>query len=451
MVMNLKTGITILVLILSSRSAFAQEKWTLEDCINYAVKNNIQLQRQRIQTEGERINLTKSRMDMLPNLNLQSDGRIGFGRSIDPVTNLITSKQNISNSYAIGSNIAIFNGFAGFNTIAASKFMLLAGLETEKIVLNNLIVEILGAYYEVIYARGLENAAKMQLGLSEKQLFRIRKNVETGREALSKQYEMESRVSEDNLAYTIAVNSTSQALTSLKQILQLEPRSDFDLAIPEMEAVLISDTSYDTDSVYNIASQTLPRLKAINYELMAAKKQIATARGSFLPSLSLGSAVSTGFYKVISEGASEQDSYSQQLKNNNSQAVYMSLRIPILNNYSATRDIKLARLKRSDTELKLELEKNILYTEIENACLAYNRGKEEYISALSNLEFSNKSFEVVEKKFESGLVDVTDYSAVSTKLFRAETEVLRTRLQLLIRKITLQFYCTGEYEKIVIN
>lgn len=451
MVMNLKTGITILVLILSFRSAFAQEKWTLEDCINYAVKNNIQLQRQRIQTEGERINLTKSRMDMLPNLNLQSDGRIGFGRSIDPVTNLITSKQNISNSYAIGSNIAIFNGFAGFNTIAASKFMLLAGLETEKIVLNNLIVEILGAYYEVIYARGLENAAKMQLGLSEKQLFRIRKNVETGREALSKQYEMESRVSEDNLAYTIAVNSTSQALTSLKQILQLEPRSDFDLAIPEMEAVLISDTSYDTDSVYNIASQTLPRLKAINYELMAAKKQIATARGSFLPSLSLGSAVSTGFYKVISEGASEQDSYSQQLKNNNSQAVYMSLRIPILNNYSATRDIKLARLKRSDTELKLELEKNILYTEIENACLAYNRGKEEYISALSNLEFSNKSFEVVEKKFESGLVDVTDYSAVSTKLFRAETEVLRTRLQLLIRKITLQFYCTGEYEKIVIN
>ena len=103
--------------------------------------------------------------------------------------------------------------------------MLKAGLESEKIEENKLVISILGQYYQVIYAKGLEDASKMQLDLSEKQLFRITKMVETGKEALSKQYEIESQVSADRLAYTVAHNTTSQAVTTLKQMLQLEPGS----------------------------------------------------------------------------------------------------------------------------------------------------------------------------------------------------------------------------------
>jgi outer membrane protein TolC len=447
-IMKNRTVTALLILMLSTQAVSSQKKWTLEDCITYAVANNIQIQRQKLQTENERVNLTKSMMDVLPDLNLQSNARIGFGRSIDPVTNLITFKQNISNSYSVSSNLALFNGFTTLNTISANKFMLKAGIEAEKVATNTLVVNILGAYYQVVYAKGLEDAAKMQLDLSEKQLFRIQKYVETGREALSMQYEMESRVSEDRLSYTIAENSTSQALTTLKQMLQLEPGADFELAIPEMKKLLITDASFDTDSIYNIASEALPRLKAINYELKAAGKQVSSARGALFPSLSAGGGIFTGYYKVVSEGVVGQDPFKDQIKNNNSQAIYMTLNIPIFNNYTTGRNIKLAKIREKDTELRLMTEKNALYAEIENACLDYNRGKDEYASAVSNYEFNRKSFEVVEKKFESGLVDVTDFSAASTRLFRAETEALRTSLQLLIRRLTLHFYCTGEYENI---
>jgi outer membrane protein len=188
--------IVILLSIFCHREISAQvKKWTLEDCISYAVTNNIGLQRQRLQNETAEANLLKSRMDVLPNLNFGSDARVGFGRSIDPVTNLITFKQNLSNSYSLNSNIQLFNGFTTLNTIAANKFMLKAGLETEKITRNTLIVDIMGQYYQVLYSKGLENASKMQLDLSEKQLFRILKMVETGKEALSRQYEIESQVS----------------------------------------------------------------------------------------------------------------------------------------------------------------------------------------------------------------------------------------------------------------
>ena len=450
--------IFLLSLIQSSASVFAQgdttiaeiKKWTLEDCINYAVNNNIGLKLQRLQTESAETDLLKSKLNMVPSLNFGSDANLGFGRSINPVTNLITFKQNISNSYSLNSSVQLFGGFAAARTISANKFMLKAGLETEKIKTNTLVYEILGAYYQVLYAKGLEDAAKMQMDLSEKQLFRIQKMVETGKEALSKQYEMESRASEDRLSYTIARNSTSQAVTSLKQLLQLEPGIGFDLQMPDLHNNLIPDESFDTDSVYNIASQILPRLKAINYELEASRKQVAAAKGSFAPRIIVGGAIFTGYYKVISEDeVIEQDPFKEQLKNNNSQAIYASLNIPIFNNYTAGRNLRQAKIKRNDTELRLELEKNNLYTEIENICLEYNRGKDEYMAAAANLEFNRKSFDAVEKKFETGLTDVTDYSAAQTSLFRAETEALRTKLQLLIKRLSVYLYSTGEYTELI--
>jgi outer membrane protein len=449
--MNRIHWIIAFLLLLCFQETRAQEKkWTLEDCINYAITNNIGLKRQLLATETTEANFLKSKMDMLPSLNFGADASIRFGRSINPVSNLITFEKNLSNSYSLNSNFQLFNGFTTLNTISANKFMLKAGLESEKITRNTLIIDILGQYYQVLYARGLENASKLQLELSEKQNYRILKMVETGREALSKQYEMESQVSADKLAYTIAHNSASQALTIMKQMLQLDPGTDFDIAMPDLNNMLISDISFSPDSIFNIASQILPRLKAIEYELQASKKQISAAKGSLSPNISVGGSIYTGYYKILIDTL-KQASLSSQLKNNNSQAVYLSLNIPLFNNYITGRNIRNAKIHKNDVALRLELEKNNLYTEIENACLDYNRGRDEFIAAQSNFEFNKRSFSAVEKKFESGLVDVTDYSAAKTTLYRAEAEALRTKLQLLIRKLTLNFYTTGEYQNIIFN
>ena len=259
------------------------EKWTLGDCVSYALQNNIGLQRQALLTETAAVNLTKSRMDLLPDLNLGSDARVGFGRSIDPVTNLITFKQNVSNSYSLNSSVELFSGFATLNTIAAGKFMLKAGLESEKVARNTLIVDIMGQYYQVTYAKGLEAAAKMQMELSERQLYRITRMVETGKESVSKKYEMESQASADRLTWTIAGNNASQAVTLLKQMLQLPSGEDFDIQLPDLDVVLITDAGYEADSIYSLASRVLPRLKAIEYELEASEKQLAAAKGQLAP------------------------------------------------------------------------------------------------------------------------------------------------------------------------
>jgi len=288
----------------------------------------------------------------------------------------------------------------------------------------------------------------MQLDLSEEQLFRITKMVETGKEALSKQYEIASQASTDRLAYTVAQNTTSQAVTTLKQLLQVEPGMSFDILLPDLKDVLITDNYFDTDSVYALAAQVLPRLKEIEFELAASKKLIAAARGNIAPSLSAGGQVYSGYFALINSETTT-DPFSKQKEDNFGQAVFASLRIPIFNNYSTSRNIKLAKIRKNDTELRLAQEKNDLYTEIETACLNYSRGRDEFLASNSNYDFNITSFNAVEKKFESGLVDVTDYSVAKTKLFRAETEALRTKLQLVIRKIAIQFYSTGEYENLI--
>jgi outer membrane protein len=441
--------ISLLLFFFSQAVTGQEKKWTLEDCINYAVTNNIGLQRQRLLTQSKDIELLTSEMNLLPNLNLYSNVQVADGRSIDQA-NLITFNRNLQNTMYASSNIVLFNGFTEINTIAANKFMYKAGLESEKIARNTLIVDIMGQYYQVLYARGLEDASKMQLDLSEKQLFRITKMVETGREAEAKQYEIESQVSADKLAYTIAQNTSSQAVTTLKQLLQLAPGTEFDVFVPELNNILITDTSYSTDSIYKLASENLPRLREIEYELRASKKQIAVARGNLAPKLTLGGAVGSYYFKVLNVSDTIfQNSYSKQLNGNLSKQVTLSLNLPIFNNLSTYRSIKLAKIRKNDNELKLELEKNNLYTDIENACLNYNRGKDEFIAATSNFDYNTKSFEGVQKKFESGLVDVTSYSVAKTTLFKAETDALRSKLQLLIRKLTIQFYSTGEYANLI--
>jgi outer membrane protein len=427
------------------------KKWTLEDCINYAITNNIGLQRQKLLTESKKTDLIASRAALLPNLNGYSDLLITDGRSIDQ-QNLITFNKNLTNTVYLSSSIVLFNGFTEINTMAANKFMLKAGLESEKITRNTLITDIVGQYYQVLYSRGLEDASKMQLDVSEKQLFRITKMVETGKEALAKQLEIESQVSADRLSYTVAHNTTSQAITNLKHLLQLEPGSEFDVMVPDLTNILITDNTFRTDSVYQLAAQNLPRLKEIEYELSASKKQIAAARGNLAPRLTGGAAIGSYYFSILNVPDSiVQTPYSKQINGNLSKRIELTLNIPIFNNLSNYRNIKLAKLRKNDNELRLQLEKNNLYTDIENACLNYNRGKDEFVAASSNYYYNTKSFNAVQKKFEEGLIDVTDFSVAKSTLFKAETEALRTKLQLLIRKLTIQFYSTGEYENLVNN
>lgn len=165
-----------LLIVLCFQEIQAQvKKWSLEDCITYAVTNNIGLKRQMLQTESAEVNLLKSKMDILPSLNFQSNANIQYGRSVDPISNGITFLQNLTNYYDLSSNIRLFNGFTILNTISANKFMLKAGLEEEKIVRNTLIINIMGQYYQVCIPEDLRMLQKCSLNFRRNSFSELQK------------------------------------------------------------------------------------------------------------------------------------------------------------------------------------------------------------------------------------------------------------------------------------
>ena len=440
-----KAVITFLLITGLGIAGSGQEKWSLEKCISYAVENNIALKRQQVQTEQNRTNLRQSRASLLPNLNFQSSGTMNFGRSVDPVTDGITFNQNLQNFYFLGSNITLFNGFALANRMAASKFMYEMGLALEQANKDLLTVDITNAYFQVLMYRGVVSTAGRQLEVSEQQLHRIGVMVETGAESRTTLLEMQSQVSNDRLLLTQAINNEMIALESLKQLLQLDSATDFDITEESLLVNINDEVSTDVDSVYEVAREILPGINALVLQAEARKKLVKAAIGEASPELTLSGGWRTGYYDAMMEGVATTP-FFDQLQNNKNQSVSATITIPIFNRWLAGSNIKRAKLNLQDAELQLQQEYNTLYSQVTNATLELKAVKDEHLAIKDSKEYSDLAFKAVEKKFQTGMASATEYAEARRQKFYAEVDMLRVQLQYNLKLMMLKYYFTGRWE-----
>jgi len=431
-----------------SGTVFAQQddKWTLAECLDYAMENNIALKRSAISTERNKSNLLTRRLELLPDLRLQSSGAMNFGRSVDPVTNTITFNQNISNYYYLGTTIRVFNGFAQLNRISAARFMQLSSQQAEEEQKNLLALDIVNAYYSAMMAKGTVKTATEQLEVVRAQLHKTEVLVETGAESRTTLLEIQSQLSNDKLLLSQARTSAGIALEQLRLLLQLEPELPFDIEEKEESIIIWTDEAVDRDSIYNNSLGMLPRIKTLELQQNAMKKQLSAARGLSVPELSLYAGWRTGYYNAMIEGQ-DPTPFMEQMRNNTNQNIGLSLNIPLFNNWYNRNNIKQARLDLEDARLQLQNEKNALYNEVSKACFELVSVKDEYMSAIDNLEFNKLSFEAVSKKFDTGLASATEFAEAKESLFAAEINLLSAELQYMLKETTVNFYLTGRWER----
>ncbi len=443
---NLSMRKIIIIFLLLTQAAMvgAQDKWSLQDCIDYAVENNIALKRQQIQTEMYRVDHKSSKANLLPNLNFNSQANMNFGRSVDPVTNSITFNQNIRNSFSVGTGLTVFNGFALINRMSAAKFLYLMGIELQEQQEDLILLDIINAYYEILMARGVVQTATDQLEVSEQQLYRVGVMVRTGSENRTTLLEMQSQVSGDRLLLTQAVNNAAIVLENLRRLLQLDPGVNFDVVDRSVPAFMAEGDLQSADSVYSVARDILPGISALEYKMVAREKELKATIGEATPELSLSAGWGTGYFDAKMEGV-ETTPYLEQLKLNNSQSVQATLSVPIFNRWYHGRNIKRARLNLEDSQLELEQEKNTLYQEVNSACLELAAINDEYLAAKDNIEYSGQAFKAVEKKFQIGMANATEYSEARRQKFSAEVNLLKTELQYELKSMTINFFLTGEW------
>ncbi len=422
----------------------AQERWSLEQCLDYALENNIALKRSRISTDRNKSNLLTRKLELLPDLRLQSSGSMNYGRSVDPVTNTITFNQNLSNYYYLGTGITIFRGFAQLNRISAAKFMQMSSKQAEEEQKNLLALDIVNAYYSALMAKGTVKSATEQLELSRTQLHKTQVLVETGAESRTTLLEMQSQLSNDELLLSQARTSAGIALEQLRLLLQLEPGLPFDITDKEVSVIVRTDESVNTDSIYNTSLGLLPRIKTLELQKNALQKELNATKGLSVPELSLYAGWRTGYYDAMVTGE-DPTPFIEQMRNNTNQNIGLSLNIPLFSNWNNRNKVKQARLDLKDAEMQLDHEKNALYNEVSKACFELVSVRDEYLSAIDNLEFNKLSFEAVSKKFETGLASATEFAEAKKSLFAAEINLLSAELQYKLKETTVKFFMTGEW------
>lgn len=433
--------ITLLIFVFASFSASAQESWSLVKCIDYALQNNVDLNISLNNAESQKLTLLESKAKILPTLNMASGMYYNFGRSIDGSTNAITFDQTMYNNYGFVTSVDLFSGFIKLNTIGFNKYLLSANKEETTYIRNKLVFDILTAYCTALYSKGLSEVAQSQLTLSEAQYERMQKMVDVGKEAQITAQELKSQWANDKFNLTVAENNYNNSLVQLKQLLRLDASQSFNIDALALFSGYAQEKQ-NIDTLFNSALNVLPEIKQQEFLYLASLKDLAVAKGGIAPRIYM----SAGLYTNYFDG--DPLKFSQQIDNNQNQAVSMGIRIPIFNNASVYSDIKRKRIAVNDRELLLQKQKDILYSEIWTAVDDLQSAMYEYQSAIELYEFSELSLQNATTKLEKGLSSTTDYEVAKQRFIDAKESLLKSRIVFFMRKQMLEFYKTGNWDHI---
>ena len=262
----------------------AQKYWSLEDCLKHAAENNLTIKQTQLATAQSKIALNQSKIGMLPSLNSSVSHAYNFGRTIDPYTNTFTVDRVRNNNIGLSSSVTLFAGFQNINNIRKSNFDYLAAkFDSEKIA-NDISLNIITAFLQLMYSEDLVKVNKNKLALSEQEVKRINEMVDVGRLPKGSLLETESQKAQEELQLINAQNQYEIAILNLKQLLDIDASTAFEILVPEGT---IQDRSLEinTDDLYNAALSNLPDVKSAATKLKSAQRSLAIARGSRSPDL----------------------------------------------------------------------------------------------------------------------------------------------------------------------
>lgn len=435
------TKLASLLFLLLALPLSAQEKWSLDQCIAYALEHNLQLNDFHYNWESNKETYRQSVRNLLPSIGASTNYVINFGRSTDPFTNDIITTDFFSNSYSLESSVDLFRGFQKINTIKASKFLYKAAIEESLQQKYLLAFRVMQAFYDIQFFEGLVAISTEQLTVSKKNYELVDKQISLGLKAGSDLYEAESLLLTDELNVTQSKNRLAAAKLTLIQEMNLEATTDINLQLPiDQKDISGDDSLIRSDSIYSAAKDFLPIVKAQEFRAMAAKKQVAASRGELYPSLTLFGGVGTGYFETTRDSLGITIPFRNQFKDNTYQFVGVSLSIPITNAWASRSRVKQQKIARMRAENNLDIQKQELYNTIEQLVQEYNALLVEFEQSTQKVQAQNLAFTIAQKRYEKGLINALELFTAKNLFANAQNENLQVRLRSEINKSTLDFY-----------
>jgi len=441
-VMNILRKFLIIQLFFICITSYSQSRWTLETCVDYALKHNLKLKDLGYQTKSNKESYRQSFRDLLPTIDGNSSYDIQFGRSIDPNNNGFVSTQFFSNNYSINAYIDIFKGFQKLNTIAFTKFMYKAVQKDNLQEKYLLAFKVMSAFYDVEFYKDLLKITKEQRNISSVNYNLVKRKIELGLMAGSDLYEVKSALIADKLVITQSKNNLKIAMLKLIQEMNLKNVSA--IKINTLKDEILENNKkllhLSVDSIYHNALSFIPVIKAEELRVKAARKDISIARGNLYPSLKFATGYSTGYYETNVDAMGKILPFRTQIKENASQFIGFSLQIPISERWYSRSQIKQKKIALLRAVNNLDIQKQELNNVIQKLIQSYEASKIEYEQTKENESSRLLAFNIAQKKYEKGLISIVQLYQSKNYYAKAQNENLQVKLKLKVQKKTLNFY-----------
>ena len=287
-----------LILIFLSTALHSQVEWSLERCIQYALDNNIQIKTQELNSEINGNQLRQSKFGILPTLNTGASESFTFGRSVDPYTNEFSTDNFSSSNFQISSSVTLFSGFQQYNSIKKAEIDERSGFLLVKETKNNIMLAIASAYLNILYSVDLLEVSIKQKEITELQFARTLKLIESGSLPLQSKYELGAQLANEELNIISNENQLDLAYLNLAQLIEIENTEGFAIVKPNLEEINIGSGLIGFHQIYNEALEIMPEIEYAELNYLSSNKNLAIAKGAFLPRLTLSASYGSGYSSV---------------------------------------------------------------------------------------------------------------------------------------------------------
>lgn len=450
----LRRFFTIAMLTLAAGSLAAQtaRQWSLKDCIDYSIEHNIQLKMEKLSLDESEINVKSATAALFPSLSLSTSQNGRYQPYFDNAGNSfvtsdgsggsrVSSSQDhfsYSGSYGVNARVTLFNGGQNINNIKQQKVARNIAELSVKERENSLKEQIAKLFVQILYSTEAVKVSKATLEAAQESLKQGEAKFEVGKIARSEVVQLQSQV---NSAEYQLVNSEAQLAQfklQLKQLLEITDERDIMIATPDAADELALTPLATINEAYTAALACRPEIESSRLSTQSSDIAVKIARAGYYPTLSLNAGAGT------SNSDNGNESFGHQMKYNLNGSVGLSLSIPIYDNRNTKSNIQKAKIQRTNSQLQEQSALKELYGTVETLWLDANSAQKKFLSARSNVESAQASYDLVSEQFGVGMKNATDLLTERSNLLAAQQELLQAKYTAILNLQLLKFYMGGD-------
>ena len=462
-------GATFFIILLTGYNVSAQKIFTLKQCVDTAIANNLLVKQSDLQMQNAAINFKQAKDNRLPDLTANLNHGLNQGRSIDPFTNSYVSQNIGYGNYNLSSGVTLFNGLQIKNFVKQNSL----GYDAAKMELqntkDNLTLNIILAYLQILNNEDLLQQSKTQVTLSKKQVERLEVLNKEGTIIPAQLYELKGQQANDELAIITYENAVQASKLTLGHLMNIAYDKNMEVERLTAENYAMNYEA-DPESIYQIAVSQLAQIKATELRKQSAGKAVQVARGEFYPRVGLSANLGTNYSSAAqndiflnsvqvpsgdfvtfngsqipvittkSNYSSEKIKYSNQFNNNYYTSVNLGIRIPLLNAFRARNNLSLAKNDLKNTEYIAETSKIQLKQSIEQAFLNMTGAHKRYITLLQQVSDFGEAFRGAEVRYNEGVSTQVDYLIAKTNVDRARINLISAKYDYIFQTKILDYY-----------